>query len=243
MDKELTEILVVLDRSSSMAAVASATTESYDSFVQEQKDANVGRCLLTLTQFNTEYEIVYQGKPIEDVPRLDFQPAGMTALRDAIGRTINEAGQRFAAMPEDKRPGNVVMMILTDGEENSSKEFTQEQVEALVKQQADKYDWTFIFLGQNIDAFHTGHSLGLDNSNANMFVGNVGDGGTGQRHAYQMASRAVSGTRSKVARGQSKGFLSLERVAYTNALGGDDSGLDDLDSADVDSSTSDSSGA
>lgn len=244
MDKELTEIIVVLDRSSSMRAVADETVHSFNNFVKEQKEAKTGRCLLTLTQFNTNYEIVYSGKPIEDVPPLDFRPSGMTALLDAVGRTINEVGQRLKDVPEEQRPGNVVMVILTDGEENSSRECHKGQIETMVKHQADRYDWTFVFLGQNIDAFRAGLSMGFSNEHKGMFVGNVSAGGAGVSDAYHAASRAVISTRRKVASGVSKDFMTQERAAYTSALAGDDSGLDELNNNSSDSgdtSTSESS--
>lgn len=245
MDKELTEIIVVLDRSSSMGAVAEETVEGFNTFVKDQRESADGRCLLTLTQFNTDYEIVYSGKPIAEVPPLDFQPSGYTALHDAVGRTINEVGQRLANTPEDKRPGMVVMVIITDGEENSSKEVTLDQVKQMIEHQTDRYKWEFVFLGQNIDAFHAGHGLGLSNSNVQHFVGQVSADPGSHRRAYAVASSALKGKRYKAARGMDVAYSAQDRDIMTSALA-DDGAMGDLDavaSGTPGSSTSDSSGA
>jgi hypothetical protein len=245
MDKELTEIIVVLDRSSSMGAVVEETVEGFNTFVKDQQESADGTCLLTLTQFNTEYEIVYSGKPIAKVPPLYFRPAGYTALHDAVGRTINEVGKRLADTPEDKRPGMVVMVIITDGEENSSREFNLEQVKTMIEHQTDKYHWEFIFLGQNIDAFHAGHGLGLSNQNAMHFVGQVSNDPGSHRRAYAVASSALKGKRHKAARGMDVAYSAQDRDSMTRALA-DDGAMSDLDvvaAGTTGSSTSDSSGA
>lgn len=247
MDKQLTEILVVADRSGSMRNVMDDTIGGFNTFLVEQQKSVSGRCLITYCQFDDRFEVVHESLPIEQMVPLNhetFVPRGSTALLDAVGRTIDEAGKRFALMPEDKRPGNVVVVIMTDGGENSSSsQYKRGKLQEMVKRQADVYLWTFIFLGQNIDAFAQGHALGLDNNNEHMFVGNVGAGGKGQQAAYCMASVAVAGTRDKVSRGVSKGFMSQERVAYTRALDGDDSALNGLDSAQIQDSTDSSSGS
>lgn len=250
MDKKLTEIIVITDRSGSMGSVQKDTIGGFNAFLAEQQKSVEGRCLLTYCQFDHEYEVVHEALPIEKMKPLDnttFVPRGSTALFDAVGRTIDDVGQRLANTPEDKRPGNVVVVILTDGGENaSSPKYKNGKLQEMVKHQADAYDWTFIFLGQNIDAFAGGAAIGLNNAHANMFVGQVGAGGQGQQRAYFAASAAVQGTRHKVARGVSKAFVDVERAAYTSALDGDNAGVEDLDSVQsgtADSSTSDSTGA
>jgi len=258
MDDKLTEIIVVADRSGSMESVQDDTIGGFNTFLAEQQKSQDGRCLITYVQFDTEYEVVHESLPIERMKPLDrttFQPRGATALLDAVGRTIDEAGVRFAAMPENKRPGNVVLVIMTDGQENSSgimmegpdktqvRKYTLESVKERLTHQADKYDWTIIFLGQNIDAFAAGHDLGLSNQHSNMFVGNVAAGGQGQVHAFMAMSAAVQGTRHKKARGMSKGYSVAERAAYTSALAGDEDALNDVSSSDHVKVTSSSTGS
>ncbi len=85
----------------------------------------------------------------------------MTALLDAIGRTINATGARLSAMPEADRPGKVMFVILTDGGENSSREFTHAQIAAMIKAQTDTYKWDFVFIGANQDAIAVGGALNI----------------------------------------------------------------------------------
>jgi hypothetical protein len=85
----------------------------------------------------------------------------MTALLDAVGRAIAETGERLAAMPEPDRPGLVVFVIVTDGQENSSKEYTKPQIKEMVERQQNIYKWQFTFLGANQDAFAEAHGMGI----------------------------------------------------------------------------------
>ena len=76
---------------------------------EEEQRRATGQCQATLAQFDDVYEVVYAGRPIADVPPLDLQPRNMTALHDAMGRLITDAGAELAAMPESQRPGTVVV--------------------------------------------------------------------------------------------------------------------------------------
>lgn len=160
MRQDLTDITVVLDRSGSMEAVAKDTKGGFDAFVGEQKKA-AGDVALTLVQFDTEYEFVHRGKPINQVPPLEFIPRGGTALLDAVGKAITETGERLKAMSEAERPARVVFVIITDGEENSSKEYKRDQVLELIRRQTDAYKWQFVFLGANQDAIHEAAGIGI----------------------------------------------------------------------------------
>ena len=84
--------------------------------------------------FFDQYEVVYTDKPIADVPPLDLQPRNMTAMLDAVGKTINDLGARLAAVSEDRRPGSVIVLIATDGMENASVEFNRRQILDMINQ-------------------------------------------------------------------------------------------------------------
>lgn len=106
---------------------------------------------------------------LEQVPPLThetFVPRGMTALLDAIGRTINTTGERLAAMAEEQRPGKVIFVILTDGQENTSREMTLEQINQMITRQTEVYNWDFVFIGANQDAIQTGSQLGIGAGNS-----------------------------------------------------------------------------
>ena len=160
MRNELTDITMIVDRSGSMASIKSDAEGGINTFVELQKQ-EPGEALLTLVQFDTHYEFVHSGIPIKQVPAFTLVPRGGTALLDAVGRAINETGARLAAMDEAQRPGLVVVVIVTDGEENSSCEFRREQIRAMIELQQTVYKWQFTFLAANQDAFAEGASLGI----------------------------------------------------------------------------------
>jgi hypothetical protein len=159
-DSNLTLIATLLDRSGSMEAVKSDTEGGFNAFIEAQR-SEPGEARVTLAQFDTEYDVVYTDRPLADVPRLTLQPRGGTALYDALGRLITDVGAELAAVDEAQRPGTVIVVVLTDGHENSSREWTHAAVTAAIKRQETDYAWDFIFLGANMDAVAVGTALGF----------------------------------------------------------------------------------
>lgn len=159
-DSDKTLIAALLDRSGSMQGIADDMRGGFDTYIAAER-AQTGTTLVTLAQFDDRYDVVYQNTPIADVPSLDLQPRGMTALLDAIGRFITEVGAGLAALPEDQRPGEVTVLVLTDGHENASSEWTKEAVKQLIAQQETVYGWDFVFLGANMDAVDVGADIGF----------------------------------------------------------------------------------
>ncbi|MEI6422407.1 MAG: vWA domain-containing protein [Lentisphaerota bacterium] len=165
MRNDFAEIAVVIDESGSMKNLANDTIGGFNTFLEDQK-ACPGTARLTVVKFNTGYDKLYDGVELQSAKPLtaeNYRPGGMTALYDAIGQAINAVGTRLANEPEDQRPGKVIVAILTDGEENSSKEFTQEKIAEMIKHQTEKYNWNFMFLAANQDAWKAGGSLGVTN--------------------------------------------------------------------------------
>lgn len=175
MKNDLTQIAVVLDRSGSMSSVREATIEAFNEFVNGQK-AVPGDANIMLVQFDSEgpHDVVFD-KPIAEVPKLTldtFVPRAMTPLHDAMGWTITEVGKKLSAIPESDRPGKVVFVVLTDGQENHSKEFNQKSVAEMVRLQQEKYRWTFIFIGANQDAVLTARGFGISQDTALSYNSN-----------------------------------------------------------------------
>jgi len=162
---DLTHIYFLLDRSGSMQSILSDTIGGFDAFIAEQR-ATPGQGRVTLAQFDTEYEVVYAGTDVADVPSLVLHPRGMTALHDAMGRLITDAGAGLAALPEEKRPGTVVVAIMTDGLENASREWTGDAIRHLVQQQSTTYNWQFLYMGADQDAVEVGSKLGVAAANS-----------------------------------------------------------------------------
>lgn len=160
MNNQLTDITLVVDRSGSMEAIRADAEGGVNTFLTDQA-SHPGEALVTLVQFDTHYEFVHRGVPVKQVPRYELVPRGGTALLDAIGRAINETGERLSKMPEADRPGLVVFVVMTDGQENSSQEFTKDRIKTMIEHQQSVYNWQFTFLGANQDAFAEAGSMGM----------------------------------------------------------------------------------
>ena len=159
-DSQRTLIAVLLDRSGSMESIKTDTEGGFDAFIWEQR-TQPEEARVTLAQFDTEYEVVYSNRPIDDVPSLVLQPRGRTALLDGIGRLVTDVGAELADLAEAERPGHVIVVVMTDGYENASREWTLQAVRAVIARQERDYSWDFVFLGANIDAVAVGQGLGF----------------------------------------------------------------------------------
>lgn len=157
---DLTLVAALVDRSGSMADIAADMRGGFDTYIANER-RQPGTTMVTLAQFDDHYEVVYPSRPISTVPPLELEPRGMTALLDAIGRFITEVGSGLAALPEDQRPGDVTVLVMTDGHENASTEWTIDAVRQLISQQETDYSWDFVFMGANMDAVQVGESLGF----------------------------------------------------------------------------------
>jgi len=196
VDDKFTHIAVILDRSGSMATLKTDMEGGFNTFIEEQKKV-AGRCTLSLYQFDDVYEVVYKGKEVKDVPVLDLQPRNMTALLDAVGKTINDVGTELAALKEEERPGKVILVIITDGQENASHEFKRERISEMIKHQEDKYTWQIVFLGANFDAYTEGMGLGFTGSKCMTYAANA----VGTRCCYSSVSAKITDYRLGNAKG------------------------------------------
>lgn len=205
-DATYTAIQVVIDRSGSMQTIKSDAEGALAAFLKEQT-AVPGKATVRLSQFDTEYECIYPSMPVNDVPAYELHPRGGTALNDAIGRAITEFGTELTHMTEDQRPGVVIFVIITDGFENSSREFATSQVKRLVERQQKEWNWRFVFLAANQDAVLTGSTYGIQRGSALTFAASsAGVGATGQAlGAYTTATRS----------GMTYDFSETDRAAAT----------------------------
>jgi hypothetical protein len=172
MNISYTDISVVQDKSGSMSSLRDETIGGFNTFLADQQKAP-GICKMTLMQFDTTFSLLYNGEDIKTVQPLThetYRPGGNTALLDAIARTITTTGQRLEAMTEAERPARVIIVILTDGQENSSVEHNgpagHKKVMELIKQQTEKFNWQFLFIGAQQDAIQSGEGLGIGSANA-----------------------------------------------------------------------------
>lgn len=142
MKEDCTHITVILDRTGSMESIRDDTIGGFNTFLKYQK-AEPGTASLTLVQFDTQdpYEVIHHFKPIGQVPELNretYVPRASTPLLDAIGRAINDLEQSLAKLKEEDQPSKVAVVIVTDGKENSGREFRKDQIEKMVKEKTEK---------------------------------------------------------------------------------------------------------
>jgi uncharacterized protein YegL len=186
-----TLIVAVLDRSGSMQSILSDAVGGFNTFLAEQQKLTVDECRMTVAMFDDQYELLYNNVPIADVQpftETSYAPRGMTALYDAIGKTINNVGKELDALPENEKPGKVLFVILTDGMENKSSEFKCSDTMKLIKQQSTQWKWEFIYLAADEAGMQQGMALGIQNS-ANYATSSV-------MSAHQCFSACASSYRS-----------------------------------------------
>ncbi len=193
MKQDYTHITVIVDKSGSMQKTAGDTIGSINDFVQKQKEVK-GNCSYQLVQFDNVVEVGPFFETIAEAPVLTtetYRPRGNTALLDAVGVTLNTLGDRLAKTPEAERPSKVIFVIMTDGEENSSKEFTSETINQMINHQRDVYKWEFVFLGANQDAIKVGTSLGVLAGGALTYTS-----GLGTSKGFMATNQIISNSRS-----------------------------------------------
>lgn len=203
-DPNYTAIAVLIDRSGSMQAVRADAEKALRAFLVDQAAAP-GRATVRLADFDHEYRSVYPSTAVAAVPDYVLVPRGTTALLDGIGRLVVEFGMELEALPESARPSTVIVIIQTDGAENSSTEWTRTTVFDLISAQRARYDWDFVFLGANQDAIAAGADLGIDAQSSLQIVATPAGTADGAAALSAWTSRRRTGDRS--------GFTDEERRA------------------------------
>lgn len=167
VDENYIHILAIVDRSGSMITSAERMTEALNEFFQAQA-AVEGKCLVDYVTFDSHYKKEYEDRPVQEAEAF-ISPRGSTALLDAIGRGTEELGAKLRNMKEVHRPGKVLVVVITDGMENSSRRWNPTSIKQLVRQQEDTYKWEYLFLGANIDAVEVGDLYGFKYDNSLTF--------------------------------------------------------------------------
>ena len=178
LPSDATHLICIVDRSGSMNKIKDSAIEGFNTFLKEQQ-ALPGTSYLTLVLFDDQYEVPIKNMDIQDVvPLTDrtFVPRGWTALYDAIGKAINT----YKDATE-----NTLCIILTDGEENSSKEYTNGQINDLINERRDA-GWEFMYLAANQDAFQVASGMGI------AFAANFAPTSKGVHAAYNTSTRVAT---------------------------------------------------
>ncbi len=193
MKKNLTELVFILDKSGSMSGLEKDTIGGYNSMLEQQKNLD-GECVITTVLFDNHYELLHDRidiRAVAPITEKEYRVGGSTALLDAIGKTIHKIGNVQKNTADDFRAEKVMFVIITDGEENSSREYSSDMVKKMISRQKERYGWEFIFLGANIDAVETASRFGIDEDRAIDYVPDE----EGTRLNYQVMSQTVTAFR------------------------------------------------
>lgn len=173
MKPNYTHITVILDRSGSMQEIRDDVIGGFNAFLKGQQ-ATEGLATLSLVQFDTQdpYEVIHSFKLIAAVPQLahtTYVPRGGTPLLDAMGHAINDLDASLAVMPEKERPAQVIVVTITDGQENSSREFNRVAVSRMIAEKQEKLDWKFVFLSADLNAVNDAMHYGVKHGSTLAF--------------------------------------------------------------------------
>lgn len=162
MKANFIHVCFVVDSSGSMALSIDDVKSGFKKIIEEQKANTEGECAVSYFDFNSKVTEVYRGKNVKDInSELKYTPFGMTALMDGVGIAIDTIGKWLNSMPEDEKPEQNLIVIITDGKENFSKEYSASRVKEMIKHQQDKYSWNFVFLGADLTNIKDAIDLGI----------------------------------------------------------------------------------
>ena len=219
-----TQIVCVLDASGSMSSMIDEARQSLNKFLNDQKELE-GDAIVSIVTFssghdsNNGYELIRDSISIQDMDEItseDWYPSNMTALNDAIGKGINDTVYSNKKMKKSERPNKTLFVIVTDGHENSSREYNASQIKNLITTQ-EKNDWQFIYLAANQDAFAVGNNYGISKGNTMNFMANS----AGSSAVYDTLNVATANYRTNRL-SKTRGAVFSSVVDNTKTLGDDD---------------------
>jgi uncharacterized protein YegL len=191
-NKEVGTLLcVILDRSGSMSGKEGDVIGGVNAFIAEQKKVPNDDALIALVRFDQEYEIFRKVEPLAYTAPItadDYKPRGSTALLDAIGNALSMLDVVWAT----ERPQRCIVVIVTDGQENASVEFTKPQIKRMIEAREGTGKWSFIYLGADINAFAEASAMGINVANTARYVNTS----VGTQSVYTAASNAVGTMRA-----------------------------------------------
>lgn len=161
MKDKLVHVCFVIDSSGSMMGSEKDVVGGFKKTIEEQKAVKDGECIVSLYEFASDVKQVYLGKSLDNVEDIDYTVGGMTRLYDGIGTAVDEIGRWLADKPEDERPSKNIVVIITDGGENSSTEYRLKDIKERIKTQENVYNWSFVYLGNDLSNAKDADEIGI----------------------------------------------------------------------------------
>ena len=193
MEKNLTEIIFILDRSGSMAGLEGDTIGGFNAMIEKQKREQ-GEALVSTVLFDNNSEVIHDRVDIQRIKPMthkEYYVRGCTALLDAVGGAIHHIGNVHKYAREEDRPEKTLFVITTDGMENASRKYSYDRLKAMIERQKEKYGWEFLFLGANIDAAKEAARFGIGADHA----ANYHADSEGTNVIYETVSEAITQVR------------------------------------------------
>ena len=203
MNKDLTEVVFILDKSGSMSGREDDVIGGFNSTLKKQKKQK-GECLISTVLFNDTSEVIHDRESISKIRNMtedDFQTSGCTALIDALGDSIKYIKKVHKVIRKEDVPAHTLFIITTDGYENASHKYTSEEVKKMISKQQEK-GWEFIYLAANIDAVETGKAFGFKKENMHNYLSDK----LGNEALYDSVGEAICTVRRNVMLKESKCF-------------------------------------
>lgn len=227
MNKNLVEVGFVIDASGSMGHLRNDTIGGFNSVIESQKSQE-GETRISAVVFNSNVKTVYENTPVDDIVPLNndtYKTWGCTALYDAMGTLIDSIGKRLANTSEEERPGKVLVVVITDGEENASQKYTFADIKEKVEHQQTVYSWEFMFLGADMNSMNQARSMGFKSEYTKTYSTNT----RGVCSVYNVIDSVVCASKA-VSRGD------IDDNEYMRSMA---CAMDQIDSGDVETTIND----
>lgn len=189
-------LVFVIDESGSMYTSVNDVVGGFKSVIDEQKAVKDGACTVSLYRFSNNVKESFLGKDINDVPQFEYHTGGMTALYDGVGTAIDNVGKWLSDMKEEDRPDKTMVVIMTDGAENNSREYSASKVKEMIKHQEEKYSWEFVYMGFDLTNIDDAKTLGFKNVavTSKMGLSNTYDVINKMSSSYRMSKSVTEAT-------------------------------------------------
>ena len=190
MKNNITELVMILDKSGSMHGLEADTIGGFNAMIEKQKKVD-GQCYVSCVLFDNEAEVIHDRvdiNSIEPMTERDYVPGGCTALIDALGGAIKHIGNIHKYIREEDVPEHTIFVIITDGMENASHKYTSDKVKKMIKKKEKEHGWEFLYLAANINAVETGRVMGIKEGRAINYKASA----KGTSHLYDAVGSAVN---------------------------------------------------